>query len=1179
MTGPINNTTYHELNVDLLQGKNRIGETARQVDTQYRQETASLAKRILLSIITLGGFAIYHAVKDSRHDSTLRELSRGTEALYKDMNRLLESSKGADPLESVDCKMCGETVKLSLARGGAVEVTFKDGSTQTINHPKDVLHRLERDVMKNSELFERSLVVDTILTKYEQRIDQGLVDSLNAYGDVMDLENEAERIQRQNNRYGFGADALDRANNLHLRAKELRPELAEAKNRYNELLADLFEARLGLAPEETKYIDRGLGKQLAAEIMNGHVTSGADARAFVNRNASASHFTTIESAKIFAQFENARAVDKQRVTFQDQYYQPKHNPVLPQGQDKQVHDFVASIISNTNVMTHEKDVNKDAASDGQRLRSLFMQNKQLIGQLMANRAQCLADPSTPSMLASVEPSIRQALEEQLDTLTVKYNNKLALLKADVDSVKQRINDYKLNALDTKMAEEDLERTQKTYDKYAAEGKGQAQFLDDELRTHERKENRLRAALASSNVDDVSNDELNIIGESKAFKNAFATEAEYNAFMADGFLEDKREDIGFGLNFFGKMEARLNESFARAAEDLQNQVNSMLENVFPPAKEPKKFTLEEMKNAPLNQLIGSADQDTQMQLMKAALQMYFRDMPVMDQRAMLAAGTRYCVHAEGVSQGAKLGAILKGAGPVMQKMLQGLDASMFVGQPDFQMALSDMKDKLAPIAEPVIQAYLHDIVAKSNGDIRSIRVDKALGAASVAQALKCTIVKSDGTEVNCVVKILRPDAHMRAQREKAVFEAAAREVGNGMLATFQGQFDSIMDELDLRKEAENVRLGNEVYDFSKQDYTNKDIAQSYGSFSNVHSMKLVQGIEPSINVMVLEQAQGSTLENYLKDIGAESRRIADEAKTQLQERGPENAPMIAKDASDQLTRLYDDAKSKYEALVNLAYMWTNEGLFAEGFYHGDIHKGNIMTDYSWKKSPEEVAADPNKGITLIDFGNASKLSSKQRSQVIQVVAGTATGDAKLFSEGYRALLSADGQAKFDAAGPELQAKLAEIFSKGTLNDTAARMSAALKLMQREHQIEVPGAIHNFLESQRRLQVAMDETLSTMNAIARERKALVEPHVGAMSAQEQEDVRHAIDQAAGYKPKTMMTCITDVVSQNLLAAMLSIGGAGKARACYNRIRSELEAPAQPVQDLNVNEDVIPPNAIPV
>jgi predicted unusual protein kinase regulating ubiquinone biosynthesis (AarF/ABC1/UbiB family) len=280
---------------------------------------------------------------------------------------------------------------------------------------------------------------------------------------------------------------------------------------------------------------------------------------------------------------------------------------------------------------------------------------------------------------------------------------------------------------------------------------------------------------------------------------------------------------------------------------------------------------------------------------------------------------------------------------------------------------------------------------------------------------------------------------------------------------------------------------------------------------------VDGVEPSINVMVLEQVQGNTLENYLRDVGQLSRETAD---------------------IDTLDKLYDDVKSKYEALVNLAYMWTNEGLFAEGFYHGDIHKGNIMTSYSWDMTEEMKAKDPGRGITLIDFGNASKLNKEERANVIQVVAGTATNDAGLFSKGFRALLSADSRAKFDAAGQDLKEQLAAIFEKGTLQDTAARMSAALKLMQREYQIEVPGPIHNFLESQRRLQVAMDETLSTLDAIEVKRE-----NMGG--------------KANDYKPGSMMKCITDVVKQHLYAAMNSIG-AGKAKQCYQAIKGELEAP---------------------
>lgn len=243
-------------------------------------------------------------------------------------------------------------------------------------------------------------------------------------------------------------------------------------------------------------------------------------------------------------------------------------------------------------------------------------------------------------------------------------------------------------------------------------------------------------------------------------------------------------------------------------------------------------------------------------------------------------------------------------------------------------------------------------------------------------------------------------------------------------------------------------------------------------------------------------------------------------------------------------------------MNLSYMWTNEGLFAEGFYHGDIHMGNIMTSPSFKMSPDDAANDPNKGVTLIDFGNASKLTQGERANVVKVVAGTATGDSKLFAEGFRELLSPDCRTKFDNAGAELVNKLQAVFSKGGLNDTAARLSAALKLMQREYNIEVPGPVHNFLESQKRLQMAMDSTLSVMNAIAAEREKIISPHLDNLSEEDKTEMKESIKSAKKYKPSSMIKSITDVVRQNLFSAMKSIGGVAKAKQCYDKIKNDLE-----------------------
>lgn len=1162
MSEIVGNSSYRDLNTDMLSGKMRIGETAQNVDTTYKKNTASLCKRIFVGIITIGIYSIYHAVKDSTHSKQLKNLSSGTENLYKSLTTLTRPDAKTSTMK---IEMCGEKVTLSRDNSDRYWATFADSSKEEIKNPSEVLHNIERDVMQHSELFDKSLVVNTILKKYEKRIDDGVEgenDTGQFYRDVNKFSKNIDKVHDECMDGNFDYNNLAMLGN---QKNNLKPMLVRAKERYDELLSVLFTTRLGLDPAEASYIDRKLGKQLAKNVMDGTITTAADARSFINRNASATHFTTVEGAKIYAQFDDAykndsyeyrikeHDVSTKTVQFRDGYYQPKPNPVLPTGDVKEVHEFVANLISDSNVYLQDRDRDCDSNFDGKRLRNYFSDNKKMVGKLMENRAQTKADPTKPSLLATIDPKIREALEEQLDKLNEDYDRRVKKYQDKADSFAKSVEKAIANNESSGHVDylkKSLQDEQRMLNYYTSED-GRANYLRDVLRDQESDEKKLRGQFGTNDISNVNDDELVIINNDRHFQDN-VEEAKDDIF----YLEKRKDEIGLGLNFFGDVEKKINKAINEGCSDLQKEVTKLIKNVFPEAPETDKTSLDAVNNSSLKDIIGTPAQDQQLQLIKKALEMYFEKMPEMDQRAMMAAGTRFCANQGKVSPGARLGAILKGAGPVMQKMLQGLDASMFKDHPDFQTALGDMKDKLAPIDQKVIHAQLYNIVKKSNGSITGITVDKALGAASVAQALKCTVSFSDGTSKNCVIKVLRPDANMKAQREEQVFNEAAKIVGNGMDITFKGQFSRIMDEMDLRTEAENVRIGNTVYDYNRGSYNKAQVQETYGSFSNVHSMKLVDGIEPDINTMVLELVPGETLEDYIRDVSDESRKIASGTQTEIEKRGNENAADLSLKAARDLGKLYNDVKGKYEALVNLSYMWTNEGLFAEGFYHGDIHKGNIMTSASWKMSADEAAEDPNKGITLIDFGNASKLSSKERSYVVRVVAGTATGDAGLFAEGFKELLSPDSLTKFNNAGQELQDKLQAIFTKGNLNDTGARLSAALKLMQREYNIEVPGPIHNFLESQRRLQVAMDETLSVMNAIAAEREKIISPHLENLQENEKTEISDSIKSAREYKPSSIMKSITDVVRQNLYSAMKSVGGPKKAAQCYNKIKNEVE-----------------------
>ena len=188
--------------------------------------------------------------------------------------------------------------------------------------------------------------------------------------------------------------------------------------------------------------------------------------------------------------------------------------------------------------------------------------------------------------------------------------------------------------------------------------------------------------------------------------------------------------------------------------------------------------------------------------------YFMSASLMDRRCMFAAALK-----NAKPGGASiLGGVLKGAGPLFQKMLQGLSAE---GMPDeIREALEDVKSKLAPIPDTVVKAHLLGMVERSRGKITKIEVTQALGAASVGQTFLCRMygptLPKEGKDV--VVKLLKPDVRNRMMREKKVMLECAGKTSKGMEATYLGQLSRIEEELDLTIEATNVVKGK-IYDMT------------------------------------------------------------------------------------------------------------------------------------------------------------------------------------------------------------------------------------------------------------------------------------------------------------------------------------------------------------------------------
>ena len=409
----------------------------------------------------------------------------------------------------------------------------------------------------------------------------------------------------------------------------------------------------------------------------------------------------------------------------------------------------------------------------------------------------------------------------------------------------------------------------------------------------------------------------------------------------------------------------------------------------------------------------------------------------------------------------LGGVLKGAGPLMQKMMQGIPDQM-VPQA-FKKSIKDMKSNLEPIPQEVVKAELASMIARSNGKILGIKVVKSLGAASVGQAFLCEIDHAEGRD-SVVIKILRPDVRNKMAREKSVMLKSAQEAGEGMYHSYKGMLEVYENEMDLTLEAKNCEKGK-IYDLG----------------GGVKSMKMHDIVAPSTNSMVCDMAKGVTLDSMLETMNNEYEAAfgkyiehdaegnivydGDFPKLNIDSKTP-GLIKIKRRFSTQLKRMQDAQKR----MIRLAEKWVQEGVFGSGFYHGDLHAGNLVNS--------------NFELTVIDYGNATQLTKDQQAEITRMMVAAAAGDVEGFRNGFKKLLENTSEEDYKKKEPELTAALTEVFRLGDKKSAGQRIAAALMKAQ-QIGFEIPTSVYNFSQCELRLQNTIDD----MNAqIKKYQKAL-------------------------------------------------------------------------------------------
>ncbi|SFN82884.1 Predicted unusual protein kinase regulating ubiquinone biosynthesis, AarF/ABC1/UbiB family [Pseudobutyrivibrio sp. JW11] len=446
--------------------------------------------------------------------------------------------------------------------------------------------------------------------------------------------------------------------------------------------------------------------------------------------------------------------------------------------------------------------------------------------------------------------------------------------------------------------------------------------------------------------------------------------------------------------------------------------------------------------------------------------YFREISEMDKRAILASLIRtkkvVKLDFEGkedqkAAMGLVFGAALKGCGPLLQKIMQAIPADNI---PELATALKDVKDNLAPLPPEYVEAQLAGMVQRSKGKVTKIELVKSLGAASVGQAFFCKAygpkLPQEGKTI--VVKLLRPDIQNKMKREEKIMLDAAESTNKGMVTTYEGQMKNIRREMDLRIEAENIEKG-QIY--SKGSAIEKKVKET----DDVKSVKIEALIAPTQNALALELASGDTVSGYIEDVekfrkelgkdnfivkrtgdGRIVRRSKEEKNADVED--IESINLLQQQAVEKL----EEMKKRQSHLAKVADKWIYEALFGSGFYHGDLHAGNIMI------SDDEA--------TVIDFGNATQLSKEDQSCILKFMAASAMSDSANMEEAFINLLSEAGKAQLNKNGGQLHAMIEKVAKMGTIDGTISRLYVIMSNAQKLG-FEMPASIYNFLQCMCRL----------------------------------------------------------------------------------------------------------------
>ncbi|MEZ4448108.1 MAG: AarF/UbiB family protein [Nannocystaceae bacterium] len=296
-------------------------------------------------------------------------------------------------------------------------------------------------------------------------------------------------------------------------------------------------------------------------------------------------------------------------------------------------------------------------------------------------------------------------------------------------------------------------------------------------------------------------------------------------------------------------------------------------------------------------------------------------------------------------GKRLVAALTQLGPTFVKLGQILSTRPDLLPPAIINELTQLQDRVTPIELSAIDAQLRQNLGHAYREHFRELTEEPLASASIAQVHRATL--QDGTEV--VLKIQRPGLRPKIMSdlnillaiagyvEEAFDEAAAMD----LRGVIEGFAKSLAQELDFRVEARNIQR----------------FARNFAE----RPMIRLPGVHEALStgeVLCMDFVRGRKFSEVL-------------------ESGEDTTPLV---------KCYFDAAYKM--------------LFVDGFFHGDLHPGNVFVQ-------------DDGGLAIIDCGMVGRLSPAMKDKLIDILHAVINEDLQAVARTFYALAIHKGRVDYAA----------------------------------------------------------------------------------------------------------------------------------------------------------------------